>query len=84
MSMLSFKKVNFNIPSGLDNLVVNINKMNFHLVCAFITSCRVSEKSLYWCGKAYLLLFYIARVRDKSMIQSTDPGDPESPESESR
>lgn len=35
---------------------------------------------VYWCGKAYLLLFYIARVRDKSMIQSTDPSDPVSPE----
>lgn len=37
MSVLSFKKVNFNIPSGLDNLLVNINKMNLHLVCFFIT-----------------------------------------------
>lgn len=61
MSMLSFKKVTFNIPSRLDNLLVNINKMNLHLVCFFITVL----KSFYWCGKAYLLLFYIARVRDK-------------------
>lgn len=35
--MLSFKKVTFNIPSGLDNLLVNINKMNMHLVYFFIT-----------------------------------------------